>query len=363
MRTIDRYILREMIGPFLFGIGAFIIVLVSVNLLYQALRLIIEQGHPVALVVRAFLYQIPQTVTLTLPMATIFGSLMAIGRLSGDGEVEAMRAGGVSFLRLARPVLAAGLAISGFSLVLNEYIVPPANAASNQILADLAHSEITQQDYLVLPLPDNQRPRIWLYADRFAPQSGRLEKLTIVEFRAGVLHDYYTAQDALWQGTTIFLNGVTQWIYSPDGTRTGITLDHLAYAVTKAPWQVAGFRQDPDNMTAAELRQEIRRTRQLPAPARQGLTVLEAYYYNHLALPWAAFGFALIGVPLAVRPKRTTTGIGLGISLAIILVYYVVFNSLRVLGEQGALPPLLAAWLPNLILYGVGVGLLLDTSR
>ena len=363
MRTIDRYILREMIGPFLFGIGAFIIVLVSVNLLYQALRLIIEQGHPVALVVRAFLYQIPQTVTLTLPMATIFGSLMAIGRLSGDGEVEAMRAGGVSFLRLARPVLVAGLAISGFSLVLNEYIVPPANAASNQILADLAHSEITQQDYLVLPLPDNQRPRIWLYADHFAPKSGRLEKLTIIEFRAGVLHDYYTAQDALWQGTTIFLNGVTQWIYSPDGTRTSITLDHLAYAVTKAPWQVAGFRQDPDNMTAAELRQEIRRTRQLPATARQGLTVLEAYYYNHLALPWAAFGFALIGAPLGLRPARATTGIGLGLSLVIIFAYYIMFHTMNIIGEHGGVSPLVSAWVPNLVLYATGLGLFFGVSQ
>ena len=112
MRKLDNYVLREMIAPFAFGVAAFVTMLVSVDLLYDALKLIIRQGYPPGIVARAFLYRLPQTIALTLPMATMFSTLMAIGRLSGDGEVVALRAGGISLLRVAAPVLCAGLVVS-----------------------------------------------------------------------------------------------------------------------------------------------------------------------------------------------------------------------------------------------------------
>jgi lipopolysaccharide export system permease protein len=81
------------------------------------------------------------------------------------------------------------------------------------------------------------------------------------------------------------------------------------------------------------------------------------------AVPWAALGLALIGVPLGIRPQRTSTGVGLAISLGVILVYYPVFNMMRILGQQGALPPGLSDWIPNLLLYAIGLGLLINASR
>ncbi len=133
--------------------------------------------------------------------------------------------------------------------------------------------------------------------------------------------------------------------------------------VGTAPWQLKELRKKPVDMTLAELNRDIQRMRKLPAAAVKKLTELVEYYHMRLAAPWSALGFALIAAPLALRPKRTTTGVGLGISLVIILGYYIIFNTLRVVGEQGALPPALAAWLPNMILYGIGLGLLIDASR
>ncbi len=310
-----------------------------------------------------FLYRMPQTITLTLPMATMFGALMAIGRLSSDGEVEAMRAGGVSFLRLAAPVFMAGLLISGFSLALNEGVVPPANAASNRLLRELAQETLARQDYLVLWLPDDRKPRILLRADHFDVQQSMLHNIWIGEFRDDRFWGFYQAETALWQNTTIIMKNAIHYTYLADGERREERGLSLAYEIGKAPWQVESMSKDPEDMTLAELRRDIGRTRQLPAPARKQLPELVEYYNMRLALPWSALGFALIAAPLALRPKRTTTGVGLGISLAIILAYYIIFNTLRVVGEQGALPPALAAWLPNRILYGVALGLIIDASR
>ncbi len=360
MRKLDKYILKEMIGPFLFGVGAFIIVLVSIDLLYDALKLVVREGYPAGLVARAFLYRMPQTITLTLPMATMFGVLMAIGRLSSDGEVEAMRAGGISFLRLAVPVLAGGLLISALALVLNEVVVPPANNASNQLLVELAEGAVTRQGYLLVQLPEDQPPQIQLYAAHFDPQTNRLRDVWIVKFRDGKYRDQYTAESAVWRDTTIEMKNVRHWDY--DHYRQE-RVQEFDMEVGTAPWQLKELRKKPADMPLADLRRDIQRMRKLPAAARKKLTELVEYYHIRLAAPWTALGFALIAAPLALRPKRTTTSVGLGISLAIILAYYIIFNTLRVVGEQGALPPVLAAWLPNLILYGVGLGLLVDASR
>ncbi len=363
MPKLDRYILREMVGPFVFGVGAFLIVLVSIDLLYDALRLIVRQGYPAGPVARIFLYRMPQTITLTLPMATMFGALMAIGRLSSDGEVEAMRAGGVSFLRLAAPVLMAGLLISGLSLALNEGVVPPANAASSRLMRELAQETVAGQHYLVLQLPNDEFPKILLVAERFDSETNTLSNVWIGEFRAGRYPEQYEFETGEWQGSKIIGHNVVHRTYAADGTFREESARRWEYEIGKAPWQVESMSKDPEEMTLAELRRDIGRTRLLPPPARKQLPQLVGYYNMRLALPWSALGFALIAAPLALRPKRTTTGVGLGISLAIILAYYIIFNTLRVVGEQGALPPALAAWLPNLILYGVALGLIIDASR
>ncbi len=360
MRKLDKYILKEMIGPFLFGVGAFIIVLVSIDLLYDALKLIVREGHPPDQVALAFVYRMPQTITLTLPMATMFGALMAIGRLSSDGEVEAMRAGGVSFLRLAVPVLAGGLLISVVALLLNEAIVPPANNASNQLLVELAEGAVTERGYLLVQLPEDQPPQIQLYAAHFDPQSNRLRDVWVVQFRDGKYWDQYTAEFATWHETALLMENVKHWHY---GDYRQDYAQQLEIEIGTAPWQLKEIRKKPVDMTLAELSRDIHRMRTLPAAAQNKLAELVEYYHIRLAIPWSALGFAIIAVPLALRPKRTTTGVGLGISLAIILAYYIIFNTLRVVGEQGALPPALAAWLPNLILYGIGLGLLIDASR
>jgi len=111
LRKLDKYILKEMIGPFVFGVGAFIIVLVSIDLLYDALRLIVREGYPAGLVARAFAYRMPQTITLTLPMATMFGA-----RIDGHRPAEQRRGGGGD-ARRRRVFSALGRAGAGWWLV------------------------------------------------------------------------------------------------------------------------------------------------------------------------------------------------------------------------------------------------------
>ena len=146
MKIIDRYVLRELAAPFLFGVGAFAAVFIGGSLLFKFTRLVAEQGMPLGKALLVFLYWLPGYVVLTFPMAALLAALLAFGRMSGDGETTAIRAGGVSLLRVMVPVMAAGhLLVFGFV---------------EGIITALAFSYLAVSDpSLVAPAARSGRPR------------------------------------------------------------------------------------------------------------------------------------------------------------------------------------------------------------
>lgn len=113
MKILDRYVLREMLGPFFIGIFGFILVL-TVDLLFTMADLIINKGVPFWAVLKLMLYKLPSLLVLTFPVSTLFGTAMALGRFSKDNEMVALRTSGISVFRIARPILALGLIVSAF---------------------------------------------------------------------------------------------------------------------------------------------------------------------------------------------------------------------------------------------------------
>src|SRR5918996_4311814 len=120
--VLDRYFVRELTPPFCFG-GALFTFFLVIARIYQLTDLVITKGVPFYLVVQLLVYMLPSFLALTLPMALLVAILLAGGRLAGDREVIALKAAGVSELRLFRPVLAAALVVTavtaGLTLVAN----------------------------------------------------------------------------------------------------------------------------------------------------------------------------------------------------------------------------------------------------
>src|SRR5919109_958276 len=111
MRVIDRYLLRELLVPFALGTGLFTFFLI-IDRIYHLTELVVTKGVPFHLVVQLLVYMLPSFLAHTLPMALLVAILLAGGRLAGDLEVIALKASGVSALRLFRPVLTVALAIT-----------------------------------------------------------------------------------------------------------------------------------------------------------------------------------------------------------------------------------------------------------
>ena len=110
-RILDRYIVKELGPPFAIGVAVFTFFLV-IDRIYQLTDLVITKSVPFALVMPLLLYMLPSFLALTLPMATLVAVLLVCGRLAGDLEVAALKASGVSPLRLFRPFLAVGVLVT-----------------------------------------------------------------------------------------------------------------------------------------------------------------------------------------------------------------------------------------------------------
>ena len=134
LRLLDRYVLAELLYPFVFGIAAFSSIFIASTMLFKITKYITQYGASMDAVARLFFYSLPEVINYTFPMSMLLAALMAFGKLSGSSEITAMKAGGVSYYRIVAPVLIVGFLVSMFSLVWAEKVVPAAKAKCSEIV-------------------------------------------------------------------------------------------------------------------------------------------------------------------------------------------------------------------------------------
>ena len=361
MRRLDRYVLSEVLPAFVVGIGLFASLLVSVDLVSNALKLMVREHVPGLVVLQSVMYRVPGVVAMTLPMATMFACLTSVGRLSADGEITAMRAGGIGFPRIIRSLLGVGLVVAVLGLAFNELVVPACNWQSDTILMREAQSKPRDNIQFGSTSADGIHREV--FAGRYDVAHSQLLDVTIVELHNGRFWQFFTADKAVWQGDAWVLHSVHHWWRRENGDRLAESVATVKGRIGKSPDELLNIKKDTEDMTLPELK-KLAQAREKAEGASQS-SVLELIIEIDLrfAMPFSALGFALMAAPLGLRPQRTSKSIGFGLSILIVFGYYIVFQVMRVVGEQGTLPPVAAAWAPNIVLFLVGAGLLMDKSR
>lgn len=353
MTILDRYILREVASSFFFGTVAFLAIFL-VDILMELIDYIISKGIPAEKVVRLFLYSLPAVLVLVIPMALLFSVLIGLGRLSGDNEITAMKAGGIHFYRICASLLIAGTALSLFTVFVNEFVVPRAN---------FLRREIYRSVVLTRPLPkvaenvffEGGKNRTF-YVRRYDSERGVMKNVTVFESVYRKFPRIIDAREGEYEGT--------KWIFRDGKLRTfrdfGDEQQATDFAVMTIPTDASygdGYSDDsrtPREMSFRDLKKRI------ATLAASGVDVksLLMELWSKTSLPFASFIFVLIGAPLAVTPSRSGKSIGMGLSIIIIFGYYIIMSAGRALGEGGLLPPAVGAWLQNLIIGLVGLALI-----
>ena len=360
LSILDRFIVTQMGNSFLFGVLVFSVLLVAGDLLFQIANLVIDKGISLGVVVRLFVYKLPEVVVMTLPMASLLSALLTFGRLSSQSEIVALRAAGIAFRRIIRPVLAASVLVSLGAILLNETIVPLSNRAAQNIMRyEIARERPTllREQVFLRDESEGVLQRV-IYISRLRQNLGTMDDILIQEFEEGAMKRIVSAKRGIWKDGEWWLE---------DGKAFEVKKDRsvkllFAFARQKLPLQlgpaeVAQTSQRPSEMSAWQLWGHI------SVMSKQGADLAPLWVLFHLkiAVPWACVILAVLGASLGVGPQRSGAGVGLAMSVLIVFAYYVVMSFSRSFGEAGIIPPVAAAWLPNLIFLAVA-GLLVRSA-
>ncbi len=343
---LDRYVVREMLIPLAIGTLAILLMLIG-NLLFNYAPLFFSYGVPVIAVAQFVVYYTPYLMVLSLPVGTAVGTALTVNRLARDSEITVMRMAGISLRRIFLPLLLVGLLMSGANYWLNEHIVPPAMREFNKL---------RNRVFLMAPVPNLTSNAVlkvqnYMIGVGLAEQRGDkvlLEEVLLFERRTQnswlvVQAPRGTYQDGIWEletPTVLYIEG-KRIVEVRDSPRLVINLQVALQDFFVTP--------EPEEQTRAQLREQIERNRQMGYHNPR----LEVSYHLKVAMPMACFVLALCSPVLSFWLARAGSFVGVLLSIVLVFVFWNTFLLFRLLGDQGILPPLLSAWLPN-ILFGVG---------
>jgi lipopolysaccharide export system permease protein len=381
-RLLDRYVMGELLAPLAFGWSLFIILFVlAVNMFRLAAML--ARGAPLPDIGEMLWLRMILASVYCLPMAMLMAGLLAFGRLSGDSELVATQAGGVTHLRIIRNCFILGLALSFLGLGVNEYIIPPAARRLDEV-EDKVEEKIKGrilEDLMgnrAFVYQENDGPNLArvVVAKRFEPEDppnpATMHDVTYMSYQEGKLEMVVEAKKALWLGQDKKENTVHHWRFLDansqmmmrltPGRRVMVHSVSLDFTLRKSPREVMRAKKDAQEMSYVELKEYIKG---LHGENVRGKVIreLEVAAEQKLAIPFAALVLALIGPPLGIRKQRSTTGIGVGLSLLVMIMYYVGMGFLGILGSQAQLEPVAAAWGCNVIGLALGLFLAWRSSR
>src|SRR5215472_3235106 len=213
---LDSYLLREMLGPFIFAFSAFLLFW-ALNIFFLAADYIINQHAPFFLVLRFVVFRVPQAIPMAFPFACLFAALLAMGRVMGDNEVTAMRTSGIPVMRIALSPLLFGVAMFAISYLMNERVAP--------VSVDLSTRSFYQIIYHTDALP--VEPQFFrkdpdtgntFYVGQVAPDNKTMLDVQIFKpGKYGPWNETLQAKTASVQTASLVLHDVIDSRYNNDG--------------------------------------------------------------------------------------------------------------------------------------------------
>jgi LPS export ABC transporter permease LptG/LPS export ABC transporter permease LptF len=353
MRIIDRYVIREVLWPFVIGLMIFTFLIIIPYLIRLAEDLI-AKGVGGTVVLQLMVMLLPHALSLTIPMALLLGLLVAFGRLSADREFVALQACGVSLMRLLRPVSLLSLTAWAATSYMLLVALPNANQASREIMFNVvaarAEGEVRPRAFF------EDFPDVTLYVREVPPEGGGWHKVFMADNR-GASPAIYIAEhgrvliDRDTRTVEMILENGSRHTADPAGKYEVYRFDRLRLSLNPdAMFPRSGPPKGDNEMTIPELRA---RAAEVEAGGGSSHNQLMAIH-RKFSIPVACLVFGLIGLALGATNRRDGKLASFVIGTGVIIVYYVVLTIGEALAKAHYLPPWLAVWLPNIVLGGLG---------
>lgn len=357
MKILDRYILGRVIFPLALIFLAFVGIFVIVDL-FDHVHTFIDNSVPIPIVGLYYFYYLPLIVVLTTPIAMLLATMLSLGRLSKRNEIMALKGSGVTVYRILAPVLVLAALLSAANLFIGETLVPPATRRRIEIEDDYIkrRTERVIKSDVIYVRPDGTT----FLARRFNVRRQTAEEVTVEEFDSELRPtSRIDARTATWEDDHwVFYDGrLRRFTVEGENATSFDTLD-LPYS-EPTPSDLARRRLEPEEMGSRELRSYIARLRSSGSGSRE----LDVELRLKFSFPLVTLIMTLLGAPLAIGARRTGFAISFAAALAISFLYYGLIQVGGVLGREGVLPPIVSAWIANVLFAAIGAAILARTPK
>jgi lipopolysaccharide export system permease protein len=366
-RTLARYLISEILPPFFFGLLAFTFVLLIARIL-KLIELVVTRGVPLLQIAKLLSLILPTFLELTVPMAFLLAILLGLGRLSHDQEILALKASGVSPLRILWPIAYLALIIAAVTLLLTMFARPAANQALKKELYNIAKSRIGTA--LKEKVFNDDFPKILIYLEEIIPPGNTAQGVLIVDKRDPQRDDIILGKVAIIstdeQTNSLGLKLFDGSIYEREKKRPGFS---------QTRFNIYDFKLDLDDLVGPVKKKDS-------GPKEVSLKHLIATIHQkedsgvkaipermelqqRFSFAFVPLIFCLLGVSLILLPHSARAGRSWGFLLCLfwLLTYYGLLSLGRALGDKGLLHPVPALWLPNLVVGGIAVHLFTKALR
>ena len=345
LSILDRYVLKQLIDVFILGVIVFTSIIFASETFTQLIKQISLYGIPFHIAIMMIVLNLPQVFVLTIPISTLFATVMTVNDLSLKSEITIFKACGISIERISRPIFCFALIMTLVSFLINELIVPIASVQSKSLAIyslEQKHIPENKMNFTIKDIDKDGKLKRLFYAQWCKDKT--LNNVTVVDISNPKNIQIVQAQkgstsDYGWK----FDDGVIYTI-----SKNGKIFNTSLFEESNVSFGIGDVNEMVKETTSEfnffKLMRHIKK--QKNNLEKKVYLEYEINLFDKLALPATTFALALIGVPLAITPPRVRYNRGFLFSILIIFIYYVIRALSLNLGATGTIPPFLAAWLP-----------------
>lgn len=345
---LDRYIIRKFIGTYFVALLLIIVIVIIFDISEKIDDFVDNEAPLKEIIFDYYANFIPYFLNMYSALFVFITVIFFTSKLAANSEIVAILSGSISFRRLMYPYFISAAFIALFSLVLNLYVIPPANKVRLEFEGKyIRHSKFYNTDrnthYQI-------SPGDFVYVESFSTWNNTAYRFTLEKIEGNRLKKKISAQSASWDTT---FNGwklknyyICEYKNDKEEITYGKQLDTVLNLTIDDFYRKKNTYESLNNKELNELID----TQKMRGDSMVKYALIEKN--TRIAMPFSAFILTLIGVSLSSKKRRGGVGMNLGIGIALSFSYILFLRFSQMFVITDTLPPALALWTPN-ILYAI----------
>jgi lipopolysaccharide export system permease protein len=361
---INRYMLLEMVPPFILNVGFFLFVFLMMGIL-DITNYIVNYQVSIFAFLLMLLYTMPFSLQFIIPMSVMISILLTLLRMSSDNEVIALKAGGFSIYTILPPVLIFCFIGCSLTAYMTFFGIPWGWTSRKALIGNIMSSSF---EIGIKERTFNNIEGVMLYVNKVDLRNKQLIDIFIEDKRNENLVSTVVAPrgrilsepERLFFRLRLF-NGLINQVNIKNENVNTIRFDTYEFSldINKAMQRSKKDSKHRLEMSFDEIRHYLKTNRQKDILYFR--TLMD--YYKKFSIPVACFALGLLAVPLGYQSTITRRSYGLVLGLTFFIIYYVLLTAGWGFGESGVYPPVVGMWLPNVLIGGLGVFLIYRTGE